>query len=191
MTNKKMQTTEQYVRRYLAPFTFVGLLSSIVIIFLSIRDLISDGRSYYIHDFVDGLIVTAVFFMSICLSLWFYKNDIKRYLITKGEKFNAKIIAFNKGIGRGNGANIHFVIQFVENGKKMKFYSQGYNVNPLKDLVEAKWYIYKKIINILIQVIIYVTIINIMRYLYMKIQKIFVESIGEKIEVLLIDLNYT
>lgn len=139
-----MQTTEQYVRRYLAPFTFVGLLSSIVIIFLSIRDLISDGRSYYIHDFVDGLIVTAVFFMSICLSLWFYKNDIKRYLITKGEKFNAKIIAFNKGIGRGNGANIHFVIQFVENGKKMKFYSQGYNVNPLKDLVEAKCYIYKK-----------------------------------------------
>lgn len=144
MRKKRLLTTEQYVRRYCLPFVIFGLFCCISFIFFVIRDYCIYGKQFQIHDPLDACIVIFVTLTVVCLCVWFFKNDIKRKIVVKkGVKYEAQIIAYELGIGRGNGRNVHFIIQFKEDGNKKKFFSQGYDVDPKTDFKDRKCTIYK------------------------------------------------
>ena len=144
MRAKRLLTTEQYVRRYCFPFVIFGLIICVSLIFFTIRDYYIFGKQYHIRDALEACIVVIVTLTMIWFCIWFFKNDIKRRIVVKkGIKYEAQIIAFERGFGRGNGRNIHFVIQFKEDGNKRKFFSQGYDVDPTRELKDRKCTIYK------------------------------------------------
>lgn len=144
MRTKRLLTTEQYVRRYCFPFVILGLIICVSLIFFAIRDYCIFGKQSHIRDVSEACIVIIVTLTIIWLCVWFFKNDIKRKIVVKkGVKYEAQIIAFERGVGRRNGRNVHFVIQFKEDGNKRKFFSQGYDVDPTRELKDRKCTIYK------------------------------------------------
>ena len=144
MKKKRLITTEQYVRRYLFPFVLFGLIACVCFIFFEIRHYYLFGKLFQIHDALEAGIVIIVTLVMMWILIWFFKNDIKRKLIvSKGVKYEAHIIAFETGIGRGNGRNVHFIIQFKEDSNKRKFFSQGYDIDPMRDFKDRKCNIYK------------------------------------------------
>ncbi len=102
------------------------------------------GKQFHIRDTSEACVVIILTLIIILLCVWFFKNDIKRRIVVKkGVKYEAKIIAFERGIGSRNGRNIHFIIQFKEDGNKRKFFSQGYDVDPSRELKDRNCTIYK------------------------------------------------
>ncbi len=84
------------------------------------------------------------FILLVYISIKLIKNDIyKKIIVNKGVFYNANIIGINSFPGFVKGKDVHFIIEFNDNGEKRLFYTQGYNIDPEKTLINKKCKIFR------------------------------------------------
>lgn len=145
MHNKNRLITEsQYHRRIcLLPLIASSMLALWSII-MTIKTSVEENRMMFDYTDPMDLMVIIIGVSFPCLIYLLVKNDIRARLYKKkGVPINATIVAQTPLSGGERGQQIHLIIEFVEDGKKRKYYTQNYANDPDHALKSTACVIYK------------------------------------------------
>jgi len=140
----RMITESQYHRRICLLPLIAASLFALWYVIMSIKTSIDESRM--IFDISDPMDLTAIIiFISFPYLIYLLvRNDIRARLYKKkGIPINGIIVAQTPLRGGERGQQIHLIIEFVEDGKTRKYYTQNYANDPDYVLKSTNCMIYK------------------------------------------------